>query len=162
MVEGMDHDWVDADEPAKSRSKRFRFKTSPAQLITDAIRTPEQNRHSREVRYLILQLSRIPFILISMVLAFTGNWGLAAIFFIISIPLPWISVVIANGKGEVRDKRTRNVYKPAAARYMAMEAERRAALEAGESSGEASDPADDEPTTIDHEDPDDPHPQDER
>ncbi|MHA2789140.1 DUF3099 domain-containing protein [Corynebacterium sp. S7] len=158
MHEGMDHEWVDAEEPASSRSKYFRFKTSPAQLITDAIRTPEQNRHSREVRYLILQLSRIPFILIAMVLAFTSNWGLAAIFFLISIPLPWISVVIANGKGEVRDKRTRNVYKPAAARYAEMESQRRAALESG-SADPSSDPPNEEPITIDHEDPEDPHPQ---
>lgn len=151
MTDGNEHDWVDADEPAESRPKRFRLRSPNAQLITSAKRTPDQNRHSREKQYLILQLSRIPFILISMVFAFSGFWVWATIFFIISIPLPWIAVVIANGKGEVRDKRTQNVYKPAAARYAAMEAERSRALESG-SKDDTDEPGDPEPTTIDHED----------
>ena len=36
-----------------------------------------------------------------------------------TFPLPWIAVVIGNGKGQPKDKREKNVYKPALARQMA-------------------------------------------
>lgn len=41
---------------------------------------------------------------------------LAAIFMVISVPMPWIAVVIANGVGEPEDKRQPRVYKPAIVR----------------------------------------------
>lgn len=44
------------------------------------------------------------------------NWILATILFVISVPLPGIAVVIANGRGEAKDERTKQVYKPQIAR----------------------------------------------
>ena len=41
------------------------------------------------------------------------NLVLAAIFTVISVPLPWIAVVIANAVGETHDPRKPQVYKPA-------------------------------------------------
>ena len=73
------------------------------------------------------------------------NWWLALIFFCISIPLPWISVVIANDSNEVRDKRTANVYKPAAARQASLAYQQQAQLQSAPRPDAAG------PGTIDHE-----------
>ena len=119
-----------------------------AHLITSARRSPSENRRSRETKYLILQGLRIPFVLLSIAsVLWWHNWWLALVFFCISIPLPWISVVIANDSNEVRDKRTQNVYKPAAARHQMLVAHQQAQLSSGRTdSGEQ----DENPGTIDH------------
>ncbi|MCG7277579.1 DUF3099 domain-containing protein [Corynebacterium imitans] len=110
----LDHD------PAPQK-RRFRRRSRRA-LITDATRTPEQNRQSREKQYLILQGLRLPLIALSIGAAVAGHWWWAAAIFGITLPLPWVSVMIANGQGEVREKRERNVYKPAVAREQARQA----------------------------------------
>lgn len=121
---------VDVEAQHSDSRRRLGTKKRRA-LITDAQRSPEQNRRSRETRYMILQGIRLPFIALSLAAAFIwGNWTLASIFFLISVPLPWISVMVANGQGEVRDARTKNVYKPAVVREeQRLAAKRRAALE---------------------------------
>ncbi|QYH19635.1 DUF3099 domain-containing protein [Corynebacterium aquatimens] len=144
-----DRDTVDVDvEPEGKKPRRSR--RSSRALITDLKHSPEQNRQSREKQYLILQGIRLPFILLSLVAAFGwNNWGLASIFFLISVPLPWISVMVANGEGEVRDARSRNVYKPAVAREEAyrLEAARQAQLNQASQSGSAQ-----APSIIEHDD----------
>lgn len=147
MSAAENHDWVDAETPVERR-RRVRWRPRPAHLITDARRSPEQNRHSREVRYLILQLLRLPLVAASLWLGFEGYWWWAFFTFLVSVPLPWVAVVIANEKGEVRDKRERNVYKPAAARQEAFEAQRQAALEARSRADDGS--ATHPPATIEH------------
>lgn len=98
-------------------SRKLRTKRGQRALITDAQRSPEVNRRSRESQYLVMQALRVPFVLLSIATVFHWhNWALATVLFLISVPLPWIAVMIANGQGEVRDTRARNVYKPAAAR----------------------------------------------
>ncbi|AZA13739.1 DUF3099 domain-containing protein [Corynebacterium choanae] len=83
------------------------------QLITSKQLTYEQSLRKREIRYAWLQGSRIPFFLLSA-WAYMGlhNPWLSAIFFTISVPLPWVAVMIGNGQGEPRDARMKNVYKP--------------------------------------------------
>lgn len=134
---------VDAELPAARKSRRRRSKRH---LITDAQHTPEQNRRSREVQYAIMQGLRLPFIALALLFGFVwNNWWIAAVLFTISVPLPWISVMVANGQGEVRDARTKNVYKPAVQREaMRLEAARQAQLDAG---GPTT-----RPTIIDHDD----------
>lgn len=110
----LDHD------PAPPK-RRFRRRSRRA-LITDATRTPEQNRQSREKQYLVLQGLRLPLIALSIGAAVAGHWWWAAAIFGITLPLPWVSVMIANGQGEVREKRERNVYKPGLAREQARQA----------------------------------------
>lgn len=126
------------DHDPAPRKHRFRRRSRRA-LITDATRTPEQNRQSREKQYLFWQGIRLPLIALSIGSAIAGNWWLAAIIFGISIPLPWVSVMIANGQGEVRDKRERNVYKPAVAREQARQAtiEAHARAQLGRSTSQA-------------------------
>lgn len=142
---GVDHQ-VD-HEPVESRPHRkLRLRRRESALITDATRSAAQNRRSREIQYLFWQGLRIPFIILSIVsIVAWNNWWLAALFFSISIPLPWISVVVANGQGEKRDKRAKNVYKPGAARQAAVAAQQRAALTEADGSGTYNTPA-----TIDH------------
>ncbi|GGG69191.1 DUF3099 domain-containing protein [Corynebacterium pelargi] len=100
-----------------ARRAVLRLKGHRAELVTDAHQSPEENRLHREKVYAWLQGLRIPFLLASGV---TYVWwhsiALSAVLFAISIPLPWIAVVIANGVGERRDSRTPAVYKPAVAR----------------------------------------------
>ncbi|MCZ9308512.1 DUF3099 domain-containing protein [Corynebacterium uberis] len=90
-----------------------------AELITDAHRTPSQNRRHRERVYAVIQGIRLPLIVVSLAIySLAHNPGLAGALFFISIPLPWIAVVIANGRGEPRDRRAPQVYKPAVAREL--------------------------------------------
>lgn len=144
------HNQETVDVEVEQSSVRRIRRRGDRHLITDAQRSPEQNRRSRETQYLILQLMRIPFIALSLLATFWWhNWWLGAIFFIVSIPLPWISVMVANGQGEVREKRERNVYKPAVARQeQQLEAARQAQL--GASSGRTG--AAGAPSIIDHDD----------
>ncbi|MEY6451075.1 DUF3099 domain-containing protein [Corynebacterium pseudotuberculosis] len=87
------------------------------ELITDAKKSPSEDRHHREVVYSWIQALRIPFLLAAMAAyIWMHNMVLSVILFIICVPLPWIAVVIANGVGEKRDPRAPTVYKPAAAR----------------------------------------------
>lgn len=123
------------------RSKRHRA------LITDAKQTPEQNLQSREAQYLWLQALRIPFILLSIASAWwLGNWWIATLLFIVSVPLPWVAVMLGNAKGESRDPREKNVYKPALSRaYAALEEQSRQQLSSNQASTDTT------PTVIDHE-----------
>lgn len=126
-----------------SSNKMFRkiFRRNEILLITDKKRTHSQDiRHRRRI-YNIIQFSRVPLLAFAgLCWMMWGLWWLAAIIFIISIPLPWIAVVIANARGEPRDPRERAVYKPALIREMneqlRLEAERARELEAGSSTTE--------------------------
>lgn len=144
---GSDPETVDADIDESSQpARRIRRRQSSRALITDAVRSPEQNRRSRERQYAVLQGLRIPFILASIAAAFYESWVLASLLFVISVPLPWIAVVLGNAHGDPRDSRTKNVYKPAAAReYQRLEAQRSAELTSGDATGNR-------PTIIDHDD----------
>jgi len=123
-----------------------RFSRRKAALITSAKRSPQENLRSRERAYLIMQGMRLPFVFLSIAaVMWWHNWVLAIIFFAISIPLPWSSVVVANDGNEVRDKRSRNVYKPAAARQQQLAAARQQQLTERAHTDNA-------PETIDHED----------
>ncbi|AJK69046.1 DUF3099 domain-containing protein [Corynebacterium marinum] len=148
------------DGDASRAGRRFRLRRR-AELITDARRSPAEDLRRRERIYAWLQAARLPALLLSAgSYLWLGDWFLSGLLFIISIPLPWIAVVIANGKGEVRDKRTRNVYKPQAAReynaHLAAEAARRAQLGQAEHPelppADPSHPAADEHEIIDHTD----------
>ncbi|MBC3185412.1 DUF3099 domain-containing protein [Corynebacterium sp. zg-331] len=108
------------DAPVGASPPRRRVLPGPRRrvaLITDAHRTPEQNLRHRERLYGIMQGVRLPLIALALLaLVAWNNWVIAGVLFCVSIPMPWIAVVIANGRGEPRDPRVRRVYKPALAR----------------------------------------------
>ncbi len=89
------------------------FSRTPVQRITDAVEGADEYRRHRTKIYTILQFSRIPLILIGLVCYWLLNsWVLFALFVVVSIPMPWIAVVIANESRQKRDKRSANVYIP--------------------------------------------------
>lgn len=148
----MDVDSAAQGAPQPRLWSRRLFTRRSAELITSARRSPAENRRSREMKYLILQGMRIPFVLLSLAaVVWWHSWVLAFIFFAISIPLPWISVVIANDSNEVRDRRAQNVYKPAAVRHE-VASQQYAQLDAGHPPGDSPVPESRkfDPGTIDH------------
>ncbi|WP_342319879.1 DUF3099 domain-containing protein [Corynebacterium mayonis] len=138
-----------SSSPSSPRGRKFRLRRRHTELITDATRSPELNIRSRERVYMVLQLLRLPFILLSILFAWVwANWWLAGILFVVSVPLPWVAVMIGNGQGEKRDPRTRNVYKPAVAReHTRLEMQRRRELESGGAGSRRA-----LPTIIEHDD----------
>lgn len=117
----VEHDDADSDGIAQSqrsgRKRLFPFSRNSVVLVTDARRSPEQNRRKREVAYKWLQGSRIPFLFASgLSYLWLHSIVLSVALFVISALLPWVSVVIANGHGEPRDPRAPVVYKPALGR----------------------------------------------
>lgn len=140
---------------SKQKRRRFAFRRPNATLITDAQRSPLENWEHRKRVYNWIQFSRIPFLLAAgAAYMWLHSWILATILFIISIPLPGIAVIIANGAGEPKDKRTKQVYKPQMARHhhqqqlqaLSEQKPQRHQLEAGTNTNSDPEP----PTIIDH------------
>lgn len=65
-------------------------------LITEAALSNDDQQAQRKRKYLIMMLLRIPFLLLAV--AFYQTWYLAVLFILLSIPLPWIAVLIANDR----------------------------------------------------------------
>ncbi|HEY3609323.1 MAG TPA: DUF3099 domain-containing protein [Pseudonocardiaceae bacterium] len=66
-------------------------------LITEAAPSADDQHAARKRRYVITMLMRIPCLILA---AFFINsaWWLAVLFVAISIPLPWIAVLMANDR----------------------------------------------------------------
>ncbi|MEO5832683.1 MAG: DUF3099 domain-containing protein [Nakamurella sp.] len=75
-------------------------------LITDAKESYQEQLARRRKRYAITMSMRIPF-LIAAVLTISTPW-LALTLIMLSVPLPWIAVLIAND-GPARDQKARKV-----------------------------------------------------
>lgn len=148
---GMDstnsRDGASASPHSGQHKRRTLFGRKETYLITDAKVAPGQDRKRREIQYSILQFLRLPSLLIAgWLIAAYDMWFLPAIIVGVTFPLPWFAVVIGNGRGQKKDKREKNIYKPGLARQMAqreeasrLEQQRQAELDTGES------------VTIDHE-----------
>ena len=96
----------------ESRAKR----ASQVEIITDAKSSRLQGWHHRRRLYAVLQLLRIPILaLAALVMLLTHNAALAVCVAAVSLPLPWIAVLLANESGQV-DETTNKVYKPALVR----------------------------------------------
>ena len=104
------------------------------ELITDARRSPMEDWQRRRRIYAVLQGSRIPFLLAAIgVYTLWHNLWIFGILVAISVPLPWIAVVIANAVGEPQDGRQQRVYKPGVAREQQKQATEQAQLTAAAS-----------------------------
>ncbi|MBC2681690.1 DUF3099 domain-containing protein [Corynebacterium anserum] len=103
---------MDAGKTRVSTWRSRRKRTSDVELITDARQSPLENWHKRRKVYAILQMARIPMLALSgLLMWWTGNLWLSASVAIISLPLPWIAVLLANETGD-SDPRNHHVYKP--------------------------------------------------
>ncbi len=86
-------------------------------VITDARRSPLDDWRHRRHLYAALQLARIPLLGAAVAAyAWLHSPALAAVFAVISLPLPWVAVLLANEKTDDREKGQPKVYKPALAR----------------------------------------------
>ena len=65
-------------------------------LITAAERSYDDQHAARKRKYLIMMGMRLPFLFAA--LAFYNIWWLALGLIVLSIPLPWIAVLIANDR----------------------------------------------------------------
>jgi hypothetical protein len=65
-------------------------------LITEAAPSYEEQHAARKRRYIKMMLLRFPCILLALV--FSDIWWLALGFLVLSIPLPWAAVLIANDR----------------------------------------------------------------
>lgn len=127
----------------ESRSRR----ASQVEVITDAKSSPLEGWHHRRRVYTVLQILRIPLLAASaVVMLVTHNAALAVGVAVISIPLPWIAVLLANETGQV-DETTNKVYKPALVREQRRA--QRAAL-SGESARPMIESTESAPQVIDH------------
>lgn len=101
----------------RRRGRRFGRETH---LITTAKLAPGQDRHRREIIYSALQFLRVPSLLVAGAMVYVWQWWIpAALVVAVTFPLPWIAVVIGNGRGQKKDKREKAIYKPALVRQMA-------------------------------------------
>lgn len=68
-------------------------------LITEAQTSLEQQHRNRVRRYTILMAFRIPCLILSAVAySMWENWVISLLIIGISIPLPWIAVLVANDR----------------------------------------------------------------
>jgi hypothetical protein len=75
--------------------------TTPAKdpdpvLITGAARSYEEQFAARKRKYVIMMMCRIPCLILAGLTYHT--WWLALGFLAISVPLPWIAVLVANDR----------------------------------------------------------------
>src|SRR5204862_6100033 len=66
-------------------------------LITEAQMSFEEEFAARKRRYSLIMACRIPCLLLAGVFGIAFNWPWVAVAFIVlSVPLPWVAVLIAN------------------------------------------------------------------
>lgn len=92
--------------------RRFRGPGKQVDRITDAKKSQLEDWHHRRRLYLGLQIARIPVLVLAVILLWvTNNLILGAVVAFISVPLPWVAVMLANESGEAT-KESEKVYKP--------------------------------------------------
>ncbi|HEX2131029.1 MAG TPA: DUF3099 domain-containing protein [Actinophytocola sp.] len=65
-------------------------------LITEAAPSYEEEFAARKRKYLTMMLLRVPCLILAAL--FHDTWWLALGFVLLSIPLPWIAVLVANDR----------------------------------------------------------------
>lgn len=76
---------------------------TPAVLITEAAPSYEEQHAARRRKYAIMMFMRVP-LLVGAALAYQ-IWWLALALILLSIPLPWAAVLIANDRPARRSER---------------------------------------------------------
>ncbi|WP_078056982.1 DUF3099 domain-containing protein [Corynebacterium provencense] len=100
--------------PGRGGARRRRRHTSgDTVVITSARRSRLADWRHRRHLYAGLQLARIPlFIAAVAIYGWLHNPVLAAFVAVISLPLPWIAVLLANDPGDTEPRGTPKIYKP--------------------------------------------------
>ena len=105
------------DRSAGTTRRRRRRRGGAVSLITNARRSRLADWRHRRHLYATLQLARIPLFIIAVaVYGLAHQPVIAACVAVVSLPLPWIAVLLANEQGSDREKGQPKVYKPALVR----------------------------------------------
>jgi hypothetical protein len=65
-------------------------------LITAAARSLDEEFAARKRKYIIMMSCRFPCLVLAGI--FYHTWWLALLFILLSVPLPWVAVLIANDR----------------------------------------------------------------
>lgn len=111
----------EGDDGSAHRTRRGKRRTrrggGPVSLITTARRSRLADWRHRRHLYAALQLARIPLFIIAVaVYGLAHQPVIAACVAVVSLPLPWIAVLLANEQGSDREKGQPKIYKPALVR----------------------------------------------
>ncbi|HKS47573.1 MAG TPA: DUF3099 domain-containing protein [Amycolatopsis sp.] len=79
-----------------NRSPRSSGDDAEPVLITEAAPSYEEEHAARKRKYMIMMGLRFPCLILAGV--FYHTWWLALLFVVLSVPLPWIAVLIANDR----------------------------------------------------------------
>lgn len=79
-----------------NRSPRNVGEEADPVLITEAAPSYDDEHAARKRKYMIMMGLRFPCLILAGV--FYHTWWLALLFVVLSIPLPWIAVLIANDR----------------------------------------------------------------
>lgn len=90
-------------------------------LITEAQASYAEQYATRRRKYAIIMSARIPCLLLAGI--FYQTWWLALTFIVLSVPLPWIAVLIANDRPPRKAERVNRFRRDIRSREL--EAERR-------------------------------------
>ena len=124
------------DKAGRGSHSGARARSRAVTLITSAQKSPLQDWKDRRKLYITLQLSRLLLMAMAgLLMWWTNNLWISASVAMISLPLPWIAVLLANETGN-SDPRSQRVYQPQlvreARKAQALEAERQRQLSQGE------------------------------
>jgi hypothetical protein len=78
-------------------------------LITEAAKSLDDQLAERKRRYIFTMLMRVPFFLAAYL--FHDPWWLPVIIVVVSIPLPWVAVLMANDRPPRKSEKV-NRYTP--------------------------------------------------
>lgn len=107
------------DDSRSTRRSRWsrRSGRGPVSLITTAKKSKLDDWRHRKRLYAGLQLARIPLLVLAVVAyGWLHSPVIAAVFAVISLPLPWVAVLLANEQSSDKEKGQPKVYKPALVR----------------------------------------------
>lgn len=79
-----------------SRPARNSGSDSAPVLITEAAPSYDDEHAARKRKYMIMMGLRFPCLILAGV--FYHTWWLALLFVVLSIPLPWVAVLVANDR----------------------------------------------------------------
>ena len=82
-------------------------------LITEAAPSYEEEYAARKRKYITMMLLRLPCLVLAGI--FHDTWWLALGFVLLSVPLPWIAVLIANDRPPVKAERVNRFQRSATA-----------------------------------------------
>lgn len=71
-------------------------RTDAPVLITEAAKSFDDQHAARKRKYVIMMALRLPCLILAGI--FYQTWWLALLFVLLSVPLPWVAVLIANDR----------------------------------------------------------------